>query len=135
MKAWFRTVHPDRRYTMLCTVRKVALFLAAALLSLLGTGRAAAQPVVVSPRVVTYTPATPVVTYSYYSPPVVYTPAPAVSYYAPTTVTYYPTTVTYYTPAVSYAAVPAVVAPAATVTTTRYGLLGRRQVTTTRYYA
>jgi hypothetical protein len=124
---------------MQCAVWKVALFAAAALFPLLGTGRAAAQTVIVSsPRVVTYTPATPVV--SYYSPPVVYAPAPRVSYYTPTvtyytpTVTYYTPTVTYYTPTVSYYTAPAVVAPAATVTTTRYGLFGHRQITTTRYY-
>jgi hypothetical protein len=138
---------------MQCAVRKLALFVAAALLPLLGTGQAAAQAVLVSPRVVTYAPATPVVTpvvsyysapavytaapavsYSYYTPAVTYAPAPAVSYYTPT-VSYYTPTVTYYTPTVSYYAAPAVVTPAAAVTTTRYGLFGHRQITTTRYYA
>jgi hypothetical protein len=64
---------------------------------------------------------------SYYAAPVVsyYTPAPVVSYYAPApVVSYYAPapTVSYYTPA----------APV-TVSTYRYGLFGRRSLTTVNY--
>jgi hypothetical protein len=106
-------------------------------LALFGTGRAAAQTVLVSPWTAYYTP--PAV--SCYGPPAVsyYAPAvsyyePAVSYYAPA-VSYYAPAVSYYTPAVSYYA-PAVSyypSPVA-VTTTRYGLFGRPRATVTRYY-
>ena len=100
------------------TARTLTLALAAVSLVLLGTARVTAQSVVVPPPPVTC-----------YSPPVVYAPAPAVSYYYGGTVSYYTPApaVSYYAPAVSY------YAPAA-VTTTRYGLFGRPRVSTT-YYA
>ena len=73
-----------------------------------------------------------------YTPTVTYAaPAPAtVSYYAPPVTTYYaaPTVSYYAAPTVSYYAAPAVVAPAGTVTTTRYGLFGRPRVTTSYSY-
>jgi hypothetical protein len=123
---------------------KLTLALAALSLALLAPGRGVAQQFVAggysSPPAVTY-----------YVPPQVYGRAtqvsyyyaPTVSYYAPA-VSYYPATVTYAVPAVSYYAAPAVsyyAAPAvsyyyapATVTTTRYGLLGRPRFTSTYYY-
>jgi hypothetical protein len=74
---------------------------------------------------------------SYY-PPAVVAPAPVVSYAAPA-VSYYPApAVAYYAPApvVAYAApVVSYYAPAASVTTYRYGVLPRRRVTVTNYYA
>ena len=111
---------------MVRTARTLTLALAALGVVLLGAGRATAQAVVVSPPGVSYY-SPPAVTY--YSPPVVYTPAPAVSYYYGRSASYYTPApaVSYYTPAVSYYA-PSVsyyAAPAA-VTTTRYGLFGRR---------
>jgi hypothetical protein len=104
---------------MVRTVRTLTLALAALGLALLGAGQAAAQTVVVSPPGVSYYAPTPVVTY--YRPPVVYTPAPAVSYYYGSVSYYAPA------PAVSYYAAPAA------VTTTRYGLFGRPRVSTTYY--
>ncbi len=106
-----------------------------AVLTLVCPDRAAAQAVVV------YSSPAPC-----YSPPPVYAPAPAVSYYAAPAVSYYappavsyyaPPAVSYYAPpAVSYYAAPAVsyyAAPSA-VTTTRYGLFGRPRYSVTRYY-
>jgi hypothetical protein len=114
------------------TARKLALTSAAALLLLVGVGPAMAQYVVVPhpcpPAVVHYAP--PAV--SYYAGPAVsyYAAVPSVSYYAPPAVSYYAApVVSYYAPpAVSYAA-----APAVTTTTARYGLFGRRLVTTSYY--
>jgi hypothetical protein len=100
-------------------------------------------------RAQVYVAPTPVVTY--YTPPAVVTPAPAVSYYYTPSVSYYSApAVSYYTPSVSYYAAPAVsyytpavsyYTPAvsyypstASVTTYRYGILPRRQVTVTNYY-
>lgn len=82
-------------------------------------------PVVVSEPVVSYYPPAPVVSYYAGPAPVVSYHAPVVSYYAPAPV------VSYYAPApvVSYYAAPAPVS----VTTYRYGLLGRRAVTTVSY--
>jgi hypothetical protein len=123
---------------MLRISTKITLLFAALSLAFVGAGRAQAQqyPPAVAyypPAVAYYAPA-PIVTR--YSPPVVYSRAvgtsyyyaPAVSYYAPPVVTYYTPSPTYYGPAVSYAA------PVASVTTTRYGLLGRPRVSTTYYY-
>ena len=119
---------------------KLGLGLAAALFLLAGTQRASAQAIVVGPPSVSYYYPAPVA--SYYSPPVVYAPIQRVSYYAAPAVTYTPS-VSYYAPPVSYAApavsyygavVPAYVAPASAVTTTRYGLFGRPLGTTTYYY-
>ncbi len=63
---------------------------------------------------------------NYAAPAVSYYAAPAVSYYAAPAVSYYAAPA----PAVSY------YAPGATaVTTVRTGLLGRRQIVKTRYYA
>ncbi len=112
---------------MLFSLRGLAAPLAlAAVLAAAGPGHA--QGVCVAPAPVAsyyYPPAVvapaPVVTYA--APAVSYYPAPAVSYYAPAPV------VTYAAPAVSY------YAPAASVTTYRYGLLPRRRVTVTNYYA
>jgi hypothetical protein len=96
-------------------------------LLLLGAGTATAQALLVPAPTVSYYCPPPVV--SYYGPPVVYTPAPATSYYYGATVSYYPPAVSYYAaPAVSYYA-----APAAATTTTYYGLFGRPRVTTTTY--
>ncbi len=81
------------------------------------------RPVVAAyPAVSYYTPAV-----SYYAPAVSYY-APAVSYYAPP-VSYYAPAVSYYPPVTSY------YAPAApvTVSTYRYGLFGRRSLTTVNY--
>jgi hypothetical protein len=99
-----------------------------------------------------YVAPAPIVTYSY-SPPVL-APAPAVSYYYTPAVSYYAApapVVSYYTPAVSYYTAPAVsyyapavsyytpavsyYPPSSTVTTYRYGILPRRQVTVTNYYS
>jgi len=66
---------------------------------------------------------------------VVWEPRPVVSYYGVAPVTYSaPAGVSYYPrPAVSYYAPPATYYPGAVTTTRRYGLFGRRQVTTTYY--
>jgi hypothetical protein len=107
----------------------LSLASAVAALLLLGSPRATADYVVSAPTVSYYYPPPAV---GCYSPPGVYAPAPAVSYYYPPTVTYYapPPAVAYYPPPVSYYP-----APAAAVTTTRYGLFGRPRYSTTRYYA
>ena len=105
---------------MLRSARRLTLALGVLAVALLGAGRVTAQAVVVSPPSVSYYAPAPTVTYyrygapvvSYYSPPVLYTPAPVVSYYAPA--------VTYY-------------AGPTAVTTTRYGLFGRPRVSTTYY--
>jgi hypothetical protein len=115
--------------------------LAAALVLGLTAGRSAADTVFIGaaptdscyvPPAVSYYPA-PAVSYyaapavSYYAAPAVsYYDAPAVSYYAPPTVSYYAAapTVSYYAPA----------GPVA-VTTVRPGILPRREIVTTRYYA
>src|SRR5690242_3116948 len=99
--AWHRSC--NWRCLMVRTAPTLTVALAALGLVLLGSGRVAAQTLVVSPLGVAYYSPPPAVTY--YSPPVVYTPAPAVSYYA---------------------------TPAA-VTTTRYGVFGRPRVSTTYY--
>lgn len=92
----------------------IALPVAAALLMLVGAGRAEAQYVVVTH----YQPA-----------PVVYPAPPRVSYYVAPAVSYYPA------PTVSYYAAPAVryYYPPPVAATTRYGLFGRRQYTTYYY--
>jgi hypothetical protein len=98
---------------MLRTARSLALTLAATLLLLTVAGRTEAQYVVVRP----YCP--PTVTY--YGPSSVsYYAAPVVRYYAPPTVSYYAVPSAYYY-------------PAPVVTTTRYGLFGRRYATTYYY--
>ena len=119
------------------TARMLTLALGVLAVALLGAGRVTAQTVVVSPPSVSYYAPAPTVAYysygapavSYYGPPVVYTPAPAVSYYYGSSVSYYTPApaVSYYAPAVSYYYGP----PA--VTTTRYGLFGRPRVSTTYY--
>jgi hypothetical protein len=107
--------------------------LAAALVLGLTAGRSAADTVFIgaAPTDSCYVP--PAVSYyaapavSYYAAPAVsYYDAPAVSYYAPPTVSYYAAapTVSYYAPA----------GPVA-VTTVRPGILPRREIVTTRYYA
>ncbi len=104
------------------------LALAAVSLVLLGSGRATADPPVVS-----YYCPPPVVTY--YSPAAAYAPAPQVSYYYAPSVSYYTPSVSYYPPPVAYYAPPVSYYPApAAVTTTRYGLFGRPRVSTTYYY-
>jgi len=110
---------------MIGTARMLTFGLLAVSLFVLGAGRAAAQTICVSPPRVSYYYAAPAV--SYYSPPVIATPAPTVSYYYVPSVSYYTPSVTYYAPAVSYYAAPAA------VTTTRYGLFGRPRVSTTYY--
>ena len=115
---------------MCALIRSFAGLLAVLLLLGVVAGTVDAQTVVVTPAPqVCYYPA-PAVT-SYYAAPVIsYYAAPTVSYYAPPAVSYYaPPTVAYYAPPA------AVVAPATTVTTYRYGLLPRRQVTVTTYGA
>jgi hypothetical protein len=103
---------------MLRYVERLGMLLAIGALLTAATGRSVAQ---------VYLPPAPVVT-SYYTPPVV-------SYYPATPVVYYPApTVSYYAaPTVTYYAAPAVVSYPTTVTTYRYGLLPRRQVTVTTY--
>jgi hypothetical protein len=95
---------------------KLAVLLAVPVLLGVFAGTSAAQAVVVTPAPqVCYYPA-PVTSY-YVAPAVSFYAAPAVAYYAP--------------PAVSFYSPPAVVAaPATSVTTYRYGVLPRRQVTT-----
>jgi hypothetical protein len=101
--------------------------LAVALSLLAGAAAADAQVVVVEggPPAVTYHQTViPAVAYgvptvSYYTPRVAYTTVPSVSYYAPS---------------VSYYAAPAVSVYPGTVSTTRYGILGRPRWTT-RYPA
>jgi hypothetical protein len=104
---------------MLSFWQKLAVLLAVPVVLAVAVGPLAAQSVVVAPPAVTcYS----VPVQAYYAPPVVsYYAPPAVSYYAP--------------PPVSYYAPPAVYAPATTVTTYRYGVLPRRQVTVTTYGA
>ena len=107
---------------------KLAVLLAVPVLLGVFAGTSAAQAVVVAPAPqVCYYPAP--VTSFYVAPAVSYYTAPTVSYYAAPTVAYYaPPAVSFYTP-------PAVVAaPATTVTTYRYGVLPRRQVTTVATY-
>jgi hypothetical protein len=100
--------------------------------------RSAAQTVIVgapptsyaAPLAVSYYAAPAV---SYYTAPTVsyYTAPPAVSYYAAPAVSYYAApAVSYYAPAVSYYT-PAPIA----VTTVRPGILPRREIVRTRYYA
>jgi hypothetical protein len=101
---------------MLRTARMLTLSLAAVPLLLAGAGRLTADTLVLLQPAVTC-----------YSPPVVYAPAPAVSYYYAPSVSYYVPSVSYYAPPVSYYAAPAA------VTTTRYGLFGRPRVRTTYY--
>jgi len=110
---------------MIRTARMSALVLAASLV-LLGAGRAAADGVVVYSPSVSYSYAPPAV--AYYTPPVVVAPAPRVAYYYTPAVSYSVPAVTYYAPSVSY------YTPATTVTTARYGPLGRLRGTTTYYY-
>lgn len=101
---------------MMRTARLLTPTLAVATLLVLGTGRVSADHFVGSPGVSCCSP--PAV--SYYTPAVVYRPAPVVSYYVAPSVSYYVPSVSYYS------------GPTA-VTTTRYGLFGRRRVTTTYY--
>jgi hypothetical protein len=127
-----------------------ALLALSVMLAAAGTGHAQAVYVTPAPVVTYYTPPpavvtpapavsyyyTPTVSYysapapavSYYTPAVSYYAAPAVSYYTPA-VSYYAPAVSYYSPAVSY------YPPSASVTTYRYGILPRRQVTVTNYYS
>jgi hypothetical protein len=122
------------------TTRGTAALLTALALLALCAGRSNAQYYVAAapaPVVSYYTPAvsyyyTPAVSY-YYAPRVSYY-APATSYYAPAA-SYYAPAVSYYAPAVSYYAPAAsYYAPAASVTTYRYGLLGRPRAAVTTYY-
>src|ERR1700722_1971328 len=126
--------------SMMFSLRGLTALLALpVLLAVAGNGHA--QALYVAP-VATYSYSPPAVSY-YYTPAVSYYAAPAVSYYAPA-VSYYTPAVSYYTPAVSYYAAPAVsyytpavsyYTPSSTVSTYRYGILPRRQVTTvTNYY-
>jgi len=110
---------------MLRCSQKLVLLLGVLVLLAVLAGPSAAQTVFVAPapRVVYYS--APAVTY-YPPPTVTYYAAPAVSYYSPPAVSYYSP------PAVSYYSAPAVV-PATTVTTYRYGILPRRQVTVSTY--
>ena len=115
---------------MMRTLRSAALATVVALLVFVDAPRASAQQVIISeycPPTVTYYSAPSV---AYYPSTVSYYWAPVVSYYAAPRVTYYaPATVTYYaSPAVSYYSAPVM------STTTRYGLFGRRRVTTDYYY-
>jgi len=73
----------------------------------------------------------------FYCPPAVVTPAPTVALYTPATaVTYYtPATVVAYSPPVVAYSPPVVAAAPVTVSTYRYGLFGRRSVTTVGYGA
>jgi hypothetical protein len=94
--------------------QKLAVVLAVPVVVAAATGPLAAQRVIVGapPVMSCYAPVQ-----TYYAPPAVsyYSPPPVVSYYyAPPVVSYYP-------------------APATTVTTYRYGVLPRRQVTVTTY--
>jgi hypothetical protein len=110
------------------------LSLVVAALLLLGPSRATAQYVqsyYAPPAVTCYSPPVvyaPAPAVSYY-----YTPAPAVSYYTPTVsyytpaVSYYPSAATYYAPSVSYYAAPG------PVVTTRYGLFGRPRYSVVHY--
>jgi hypothetical protein len=109
-------------------IRELAVLLAVPALLGVFAGISAAQAVIVAPQPQVCYYSAPVTSY-YVAPAVSYYAAPAVSYYAPPAVAYYAP------PAVSYYAPPAVVAaPATTVTTYRYGLLPRRQVTTVTNY-
>lgn len=111
--------------------RKLIPTLAAVSVVLLGASRARAdhRVVVPVPAVSYYAPPAAV---TCYSPPLVYPPAPQVTYYTPT-VTYYTPTVAYYTPQVTYYAPAVTYAAPTAVTTTRYGLFGRPRVSTTYY--
>jgi hypothetical protein len=110
------------------TIRSLAPAVVLSLV-LLAADRASAQTVIVAPPRVSYYVPPPAV--PCYSPPVVATPVPTVTYYyaPPAVTTYYPPpAVAYPAPAVSY------YAPPAAVTTTRYGLFGRPRYSVTRYY-
>lgn len=112
---------------MFHSFRTWAALLAVMALLAVAAGPVAAQTVIL----------TPPARVSYYAAPVTpYYVAPVVSYYAPPVVSYYAPPVVAPTPVVvGYAARPAVVlAPTATVTTYRYGVLPWRRVRTVTYY-
>src|ERR1700722_18770292 len=104
--------------------------IAAVLVLGLAAERSAAQTVIVGAPPTSY--AAPVAVSYYAAPAVSYYTAPTVSYYtAPPAVSYYAApAVSYYAPAVSYYT-PAPIA----VTTVRLGILPRREIVRTRYYA
>jgi len=107
---------------MFHSFRTWAALLAVMALLAVAAGPVAAQTVIL----------TPPARVSYYAAPVTpyYVAPPVVSYYAPPAVAYYAPPV-----AVPYVPRPAVlVAPTATVTTYRYGLLPWRRVRTVTYY-